>query len=90
MLAQQAFESAAKGMIMSENATNQAQCRCTETCVWREDEDGMWDTDCNGRFEFTDGGPIENRFIACPYCGASLQEIRYAPPDGDCDSQRGP
>lgn len=49
----------------------------TDACVWREDEDGAWDAHCGGRFEFTDGGPTENGFIVCPYCGGELQERRF-------------
>ena len=43
-------------------------------CTWTEDEDGAWDTDCGNRFEFNDGGPTNNHFTHCPYCGKVLKE----------------
>ena len=42
-------------------------------CVWAEDEWGTWASGCKqGEFEFTEGGPKENRFIFCPYCSGVL------------------
>jgi rRNA maturation endonuclease Nob1 len=55
-------------------------------CEWREDEDGIWDTGCGNRFEFNHGGPPENSFEFCPYCGKKLKVHRY---QGQ-DSGRGP
>lgn len=72
-----------RAAIFGDQSTDQVQCRCNETCCWQEDEDGAWDTDCGGRFWLTDGGPVENKFIACPYCGARLQEKRYISPWDD-------
>lgn len=42
------------------------------TCEWVVDKDGMFDTGCKNRFEFMEGGPEENRFNHCPYCGGKL------------------
>ena len=45
-------------------------------CVWTEDlDDGAWDTSCGNRFEFIDGGPKDNHFAFCPYCGQKLEPI---------------
>lgn len=49
----------------------------TEKCKWSEDGDGVWDTSCGERFEFVDGGPPENGFEFCPYCGKKLKVRRY-------------
>ena len=46
-------------------------------CKWREDEDGVWDTGCDNRFEFNAGGPPENDFEYCPYCGKKLKAHRF-------------
>ena len=43
------------------------------TCDWSDDEDGNWSTDCGQMFWFDTGGPKENGFRFCPYCGASLR-----------------
>lgn len=43
-------------------------------CKWTPDEDGIYDTDCGGRFEFKEGGPKENWTKYCPYCGGELVE----------------
>jgi hypothetical protein len=42
------------------------------TCDWLDDEDGVWHTDCGNAFEFRADGPVENRFIVCPYCSGNL------------------
>jgi len=49
-----------------------------KSCVWSEDEDGAWHTGCGNIWEFSDGGPRENRAWYCPYCGhpMSLQEYK--------------
>ena len=41
-------------------------------CVWREDEDGNWETDCGGMHTFIEGCPYQNRHAFCPYCGRAL------------------
>ena len=44
-------------------------------CIWTEDSDGTWDTQCNNRHTFFDGGPEENHYEYCPYCGKHLIEV---------------
>jgi hypothetical protein len=43
------------------------------TCHWAENDDGAHETSCGETFEFTDGGPKENKFKHCPYCGRRLE-----------------
>lgn len=43
-------------------------------CAWTEDEDGNWWTGCGNVHVFTDGGPRENDYDFCPYCGKPLPE----------------
>ena len=43
-------------------------------CNWGEDDAGVWETDCGHSFEFIDGGPDENGFSFCPYCGKRLEQ----------------
>jgi hypothetical protein len=47
-------------------------------CWWTRDDDGVWDTKCNNRFEFIEDGPDANGFRFCPYCGNRL-EMRSNP-----------
>ena len=49
--------------------------RADSTCMWLADEDGVWETACDNRFEFSDGGPPENNFKFCPYCGKKLRVV---------------
>ncbi len=42
-------------------------------CVWKEDEDGVWHTDCGNAFVFNDSGPKENHMAFCGYCGRKLK-----------------
>ena len=46
-------------------------------CTWIENDDGVWETKCDELFEFNEGGPPENRFEFCPYCGKNLKPIRW-------------
>lgn len=41
-------------------------------CRWTYDPDYCWDTGCKNAFSFTDGGPAENEFKYCCYCGGKL------------------
>lgn len=36
----------------------------------------FWATSCGRSFCFTDGGPRENGFVACPFCGLALTAPR--------------
>ena len=45
-------------------------------CLWREDEDANWSTSCGEVHVFIDGGPADNRYRFCPYCGAAIVEER--------------
>lgn len=40
---------------------------------WR-DGNNLWYSDCGHVFEFDNGGPVDNGFKHCPYCGLPLQE----------------
>ena len=44
-------------------------------CKWKPDEDGVYETGCGNRFEFTEAGPKENKFDYCPYCGNVLKIV---------------
>ena len=46
------------------------------TCTWTQnDEDSYWAAACcDHLFVFNDGGPVENDFRYCPYCGRELRE----------------
>jgi len=43
-------------------------------CSWEpaNDEDGWWLIACEGRFIYDDGGPVENGYKFCPYCGGEI------------------
>lgn len=48
----------------------------SERCVWREDENGDWYTDCGEQHEFLIGRPFDNLYY-CPYCGRDIIEKPY-------------
>jgi len=50
-------------------------------CTWIENTDGLWESDCRHLFEFWAGGPGENGFVYCPYCGMILVEKSYSSED---------
>lgn len=52
-------------------------------CVWTEDEDGIWQTECGDAFAFDSGSPTENKAKFCQYCGAELVLVEYAEPSDE-------
>ena len=48
-----------------------------DNCLWEENPDGQWETTCEQIFEFNNGGPENNGFGFCPYCGKKLVEKPY-------------
>lgn len=43
-------------------------------CLWSEVAwDDFWDTECGNKHQFTFGGPEENDYDFCPYCGGRLE-----------------
>ncbi len=46
-------------------------------CVWVQDENGVWETQCGNAHEFYDGGPSDNFYRYCPYCGKIPIEKKY-------------
>jgi len=49
------------------------------TCVWTEDENGIYQTECEDAFEFNDGAPADNGMVYCCYCGKRLVAKRFTP-----------
>ena len=43
-----------------------------KTCCWEYDSEGNYHSECGNAFIFGDGGPVENEFEFCPYCGSRL------------------
>ena len=60
----------------------------SERCEWSEDDDGVWETGCLNKFVFNDGGPPENDFEFCPYCGKQLKVHRYVTPNSDIEGKQ--
>lgn len=46
-----------------------------ETCKWKYDGDGFWGTSCYKAHDFCAGGPNENEYKFCPFCGKPLEVI---------------
>ena len=57
-------------------------------CVWHEDRDGNWETDCGDMHILIEGSPSENHMAYCCYCGGKLLEERYVDPDDTTDEDR--
>jgi len=45
-----------------------------EQCEWTLDnaDENIWETSCGEMFVFDTGGPEENDFIYCPFCGKRI------------------
>ena len=47
-------------------------------CIWTENDDGYYDTDCDQSFVLNDGGPLApHGFKFCVYCGRPITEKPY-------------
>jgi|CXWL01.1.fsa_nt_gi hypothetical protein len=46
-------------------------------CLWTENKDGQFETDCKHMHEFFDGGPQDNHLQFCGYCGKRVVERRW-------------
>ena len=53
-----------------------------KVCLWIQDSEGAWETQCGQTFEVTSGTPSENGFKFCFYCGGELEQVEYADDDG--------
>ena len=49
----------------------------TNVCIWTEDENGPWTSDCGREFDIMDGKPSENLMRFCCYCGKALVEKEF-------------
>ena len=52
-----------------------------EACSWKEDEDGIYTTDCGEAYILIDGTPTENHFKYCSYCGRRCLDVPYKEED---------
>ena len=45
-------------------------------CSWHQEDvdDDMWQTQCGHYFVFNEGGPVDNEFEHCPFCGKHIDE----------------
>lgn len=51
-----------------------------ERCRWqqeKEDNSGVWHTDCGTDFWLDNGSPEDNKMVYCTYCGKKLRGIPY-------------
>jgi len=61
---------------LSGSAATRAYLGKIKFCTWIEDEDGNWETACDHLHLFYAGGPVENKYRFCPYCGQKIKERR--------------
>lgn len=51
-------------------------------CYWRQESPTYpmyWNTECDRSHVFTEGGPKENEFKFCPFCGKTIRTVRNQP-----------
>lgn len=56
------------------DAAAQKALEADSVCCWEYDpQSHSWDTACENKFQFIEGGPEENGFEHCPYCGGEVE-----------------
>jgi hypothetical protein len=47
-------------------------------CSWSlvDSDSDTWDSECGELHQFTVGGPVDNSYNYCPYCGGVMVVIR--------------
>ena len=45
-------------------------------CAWVSVDEEYYDTSCDNAFVFIDGGPVDNKFKFCPYCGEPIKVLK--------------
>lgn len=48
-----------------------------ESCIWSQNLDGIWNTECNNSFVLDSGSPFDNKMHYCCYCGSDLLQEEY-------------
>ena len=43
-------------------------------CVWKQDDEGGYATNCGKHYYFIEGNVAENNAKFCPFCGGSIAE----------------
>ena len=51
-----------------------------QSCIWMEDDDGIYQTSCGNAFEFMNWTPENNHMKFCPYCGKLLRQSKDSEP----------
>ena len=51
----------------------------SKECRWTQDEDGVWQTDCDNSYEIIEGTPRDNHMRYCCFCGKVLRYTRSKP-----------
>ena len=54
----------------------------SESCTWREDEDGNWCTECGNIFVLDGAPPDEHGMRFCCYCGRALVGVQFVEDGG--------
>jgi hypothetical protein len=49
-------------------------------CRWAWDTDGYHKTECGQAHLFNEGGPKDNEYLYCPYCGGVIEEVEEGGP----------
>ena len=53
----------------------------SDSCIWKPDNDGVYETSCGESFVFTADGPKENGARFCLHCGKPLIALDREPED---------
>ena len=66
---------------------DQRDIKTNDNCIWIFDEnvEYVYDTSCNEKFSFVEGGIKESCYVYCPFCGRVIKEAKDEDEDEDED-----
>ena len=59
----------------------------SNTCMWKENYEESWHTECGRVAHSENSGPLESGFKFCPYCGKELVESPFAEGEGEGEGE---
>jgi hypothetical protein len=64
-------------------ANERLKTELNRTCLWQEDSDGNWDSECGGCYCFEYDLTEDSTYTFCPKCGRRIEIVQYCGDDDE-------